>query len=255
MSEDQKPPLSIIIPIYNEKENISDVITEVIEKVTPLYDLDLIIIDDGSEDDVISVLVSAKQTHPLLQVASHPKRSGKSAALRTGMLLAKHLWVATMDGDGQDDPQNILNMAETINTNQVNEVGLVAGNRTSRTDGNNRKIASKMANGLRKNLLKDNCPDTACGLKIIPKELFLALPFFDALHRYLPALTNHLGFKTINVPVTNRPRASGQSKYSNIGRAFAGLFDLFGVVWLMKRTQSPAPHFLMKSSLIEKTIK
>lgn len=245
-----KPPLSIIIPIYNEQDNIIPVIEEVTKKMSPLFQLDLIIVDDGSDDNVMEKLKTAELKYPELRAISHPKRSGKSAALRTGMLMANSLWVGTMDGDGQDDPQNLINMAKQINLSEVGTIGLVAGNRTSRTDGNNRKFASKIANGLRQKLLNDKCPDTACGLKIIPRDLFLALPFFDAIHRFLPALTGHLGFKTINVPVTNRPRNTGTSKYSNIGRAIAGIFDLMGVIWLMRRTHFPHPQFLFRTTLV-----
>jgi dolichol-phosphate mannosyltransferase len=241
-----KPPLSILIPIYNERENIGAVIDEVILKVTPSHDLDLIIINDGSDDEVLPLLEEKAAEHRELRFISHPVKSGKSAALRTGMLMAQNTWVGTMDGDGQDDPQNLLNMATRVDLMTVGKVGLVAGNRTSRTDGQNRKWASRMANALRKSLLKDDCPDTACGLKLISRDLFLAMPFFDALHRYLPAFTSHLGFATINVPVTNRARYAGTSKYSNIGRAIAGLFDLAGVVWLLQRTHNPS----VKLSLI-----
>ena len=249
-----KPPLSIIIPIYNEAENIGDVIEEVIAKVTPLYGLDLIIVDDGSDDDIHPLLKAKQHQHPELRWISHPQRSGKSAALRTGMMLAKNLWVATMDGDGQDDPQNIIKMAEEVDLNDVKDIALVAGNRTSRNDGNNRKWASSLANGLRQKLLNDDCPDTACGLKLISRDLFLAMPFFDALHRYLPAFTTHFGFQTVNVQVSNRPRQSGTSKYSNLGRAAAGLFDLCGVIWLMRRTHNPSIAIFIGKARVEENI-
>lgn len=249
-TDDQKgpktrPSLTIIIPVYNEADSISNVITEVIAKITPHYDLDLIIIDDGSNDKTVDRLKETALNHPGFRYLSHPRRSGKSAALRTGMLIARNLWVATMDGDGQDDPKNIINMAKKIDPYQIDRTGLVAGIRTGRTDGKNRKWASKLANGLRQKLLNDGCPDTACGLKLIARDLFLTMPFFDALHRYLPAMTGHLGFETKHVPVTNRPRTFGQSKYSNFGRAIAGLFDLIGVIWLMRRTHIPAPQLLL----------
>lgn len=240
-------PLSIIIPIYNEAPNIGGVIDEVVNKVSPLFDLDLIIIDDGSDDAVIPLLKEKQSEYEDLRWVSHPKRSGKSAALRTGMLLAKNLWVGTMDGDGQDDPQNLINMSQEVDLNEVKNIGLVAGNRTSRNDGNNRKLASRFANGLRQKLLNDDCPDTACGLKLISRDLFLAMPFFDALHRYLPAFTTHFGLQTVNVSVSNRPRQSGVSKYSNLGRAIAGLFDLCGVIWLMRRTHNPSVNMFIRN--------
>lgn len=164
------------------------------------------------------------------------------------MLQARSYWVATMDADGQDDPAAILDMAAAIDLATTGETGLVAGCRTNRTDGGSRKIASRFANGLRRSLLNDSCPDTGCGLKLIQRDVFLAMPFFDALHRYLPAMTGHLGWKTVNVPVVNRPRTAGQSKYTNIGRAFAGFFDLMGVVWLMRRTTVPDRDLLYRQT-------
>ena len=174
-------------------------------------------------------------------------RAGKSAALRTGMLAGRALWAATMDGDGQDDPRSVVDMAAAVDLSSVGETGLVAGVRTNRTDGANRKFASRLANNLRRTLLNDDCPDTACGLKLIVRDLFLALPFFDALHRYLPALSRHLGYEIVCVPVVNRARSAGESKYTNLGRAAAGLFDLLGVIWLMRRTHAPSPDFVLRA--------
>ena len=150
-----------------------------------------------------------------------------------------------MDGDGQNDPADIVNMTKSVDLSKVERVGLVAGIRRKRNDGASRKTASKLANALRRSLLHDDCPDTACGLKLIPRDLFLALPFFDALHRYLPALVRHFGFETVCVSVDDRPRGAGTSKYSNIGRAAAGLVDLIGVMWLMRRTTLPPEHRLL----------
>lgn len=240
------PRLSVVIPAYNEAESITGVVREALEVIGAAEpSLEIVVVDDGSADDTAGALESLAAEDPRLRVIRHPARSGKSAALRTGMLAARSVWVATMDGDGQDDPRSVVEMAKAVDLGAVGEVGLVAGCRRNRTDGANRKWASRFANGLRRSLLNDDCPDTACGLKLIPRDLFLVLPFFDALHRYLPALTGHLGFATVNVPVANRPRAGGQSKYTNLGRAAAGLFDLLGVIWLMRRTHVPASHMLL----------
>jgi len=241
-----QPSLSVVIPAYNEAESIERVAREALDVIGGRFpDVDIIVVDDGSADDTAGALAALSAEDPRLRVIRHPRRSGKSAALRTGMLAARAIWVATMDGDGQDDPRSVLDMAEAVDLTTVGEAGLVAGNRKNRTDGANRKWASRLANGLRRSLLNDDCPDTACGLKLIPRDLFLILPFFDALHRYLPALTGHLEFKTINVPVENRPRAAGESKYTNLGRAAAGLFDLLGVIWLMRRTHTPGRELLL----------
>ncbi|MEL6364543.1 MAG: glycosyltransferase family 2 protein [Pseudomonadota bacterium] len=239
------PALSIVIPVFNERENIGAVIAEALEKTEDLG-AEIIIVDDGSEDGTADTVREHAERSSRVRLIVHPRRSGKSAALRTGFIAAEAVWVGTMDGDGQDDPDDVVAMTREIDLRKVGAVGLVGGVRKQRTDGASRKTASRLANGLRKRLLNDDCPDTACGLKLVPRDVFLALPFFDALHRYLPALVQHLGFETRYVPVENRPRAHGVSKYSNIGRAAAGLFDLSGVLWLMRRTHTPGRELLLR---------
>ncbi len=234
------PSLTVLIPALNEAESIEGVVREALGRLTAsIPDCELIIIDDGSTDGTDAALAGLLAEEPRIRLIVHPVRSGKSAALRSGMLQARSAWVATMDADGQDDPAAILDMAAAIGLNTTGETGLVAGCRTNRADGGSRKIASRFANLLRRSLLNDSCPDTGCGLKLIQRDVFLAMPYFDALHRYLPAMTGHLGWRTVNVAVINRPRTAGQSKYTNVGRAFAGFFDLMGVVWLMRRTTVP----------------
>ncbi len=241
------PEISIVIPAFNEAEAINSVVDEAIEVFEAAFSsFEIIVVDDGSADNTAAALQGRADSDDRVRVVLHPQRAGKSAALRTGMLRARAIWVATMDGDGQDDPRSVVDMAKAVDLGTVGEVGLVAGNRQNRTDGANRKFASRFANGLRKSLLNDDCPDTACGLKLIVRDVFLAMPFFDALHRYLPALTRHLGYDIVNVPVVNRARTAGESKYSNLGRAAAGLFDLLGVIWLMRRTHTPGPEMLRR---------
>lgn len=241
----ETPRLSVVVPVYNEAAVIRDVAAEALEALAPLGPIELIIVDDGSDDAAADALADLARATPHMRVIRHPRRSGKSAALRTGVVAARAVWVGTMDGDGQDDPRDLLAMAQTVDLSRVETVGLVGGVRQNRTDGGSRKLASRLANGLRRSLLKDDCPDTACGLKLIPRDVFRAIPFFDAVHRYLPAFTRHLGFETRYVPVTNRPRTAGVSKYSNLGRAAAGLFDLMGVVWLMRRGHTPGAPLLL----------
>jgi dolichol-phosphate mannosyltransferase len=241
------PEITIVIPAYNEAEAIVSVVNEAREVFDQAFtSFEIVVIDDGSADDTAGALGPLAAEDARIRVIRHPNRSGKSAALRTGMLQARAIWVATMDGDGQDDPRSVVDMAKAVDLSTVGEVGLVAGNRTNRTDGANRKFASRFANGLRRSLLNDDCPDTACGLKLVVRDVFLAMPFFDALHRYLPALTRHLGYDIVNVPVVNRARTAGASKYTNLGRAAAGLFDLLGVIWLMRRTHTPGPELLRR---------
>lgn len=244
-----EPRLSVVIPAFNEAPNIEAVVREALDVLAPTApDLEILVIDDGSDDDTAGALAALSAEDPRVRVARHPRRSGKSAALRTGALAARGRWMATMDGDGQDDPRSIADMIDQVDLDQVGRVGLVAGVRRNRTDGGSRKYASRVANTLRRTLLNDDCPDTACGLKLIPRDLFLVLPFFDALHRYMPALVKHLGFETRLVAVDNRPRAAGASKYTNLGRAAAGFFDLLGVIWIMRRTHAPAPELLLGAS-------
>jgi dolichol-phosphate mannosyltransferase len=241
------PSISIVVPAYNEAESIEGVVREAIEVFEAAFDsFEIIVIDDGSADDTAGALAAMSQVDSRVRVIRHPNRSGKSAALRTGMMAGRALWAATMDGDGQDDPRSVVDMAAAVDLTTVGEVGLVAGCRTNRTDGANRKFASRFANGLRRSLLNDDCPDTACGLKLIVRDLFLALPFFDALHRYLPALARHMGFGIVCVSVVNRARSAGASKYTNLGRAAAGLFDLLGVIWLMRRTHIPSRELVLR---------
>lgn len=242
------PDISIVIPAFNEAASIEQVVREAFEVFEPAFErFEVIVVDDGSDDDTAGALAGFADAEPRLRVIRHPNRSGKSAALRTGMLAGRALWAATMDGDGQDDPRSIVDMAAAVDLSSVSETGLVAGVRSNRTDGANRKFASRLANGLRRSLLNDDCPDTACGLKLIVRDLFLALPFFDALHRYLPALSRHLGYEIVCVPVVNRARSAGSSKYTNLGRAAAGLFDLLGVIWLMRRTHTPSRKLILRS--------
>lgn len=249
------PMLSVVIPAFEEAESIAEVVSEAVGVFDAAFEsFEIIVVDDGSADNTAGALAELAQNEPRLKVVRHPRRSGKSAALRTGMIEAQALWVATMDGDGQDDPRSIVDMAAAVDLSTIGEVGVVAGCRTNRTDGANRKLASRFANGLRRSLLNDDCPDTACGLKLIVRDLFLAMPFFDALHRYLPAWTRHLGYGVACVDVVNRPRAAGSSKYTNFGRAVAGLFDLMGVIWLMRRTHVPGGQLLLRPDTRERVL-
>lgn len=239
------PALAIIIPVFNERENITAVLDEALEVTEPVG-AEIIVVDDGSTDGTADAAEAVIDHGNRLRVIRHPKQSGKSAALRTGALAARAIWMGTMDGDGQDDPRDLLALANEIDFAKIAEVGLVGGVRQKRTDGTARKYVSAAGNGIRRAILRDDCPDTACGLKVLPRDLFLAMPFFDALHRYLPAFTQHFGYKSAYVPVTNRPRASGTSKYTNLGRAVAGFFDLMGVAWLLRRSRIPAPALLLR---------
>ncbi|MEQ8397400.1 glycosyltransferase [Thalassobaculum sp.] len=239
----KRPALSVVIPVCDEAESIPVVLRELLAKAGAAYDLDVVVVDDGSVDGSADVVAAAGRAEARIRLIRHANRCGKSSALRTGMFAARSRWVATIDGDGENDPADLVAMAGRIDLTRIGSVGLVAGNRRRRTAGAARLVASRLANAIRKAALRDDCPDTACGLKLIPRELFLALPYFDSLHRYMPALVRRYGFDVVNVSVDDRPRISGQSKYTNLRRALVGIVDLLGVYWLLRRTSVGALPF------------
>jgi len=228
--------LSVIVPVCDEAGAIGPLLQEILDTVGTAYRVEVIVVDDGSRDGTDAVVAEIADREDRVRLIRHAARSGKSAALRTGALAATALWMGTIDGDGENDPADLVAMAAEIDAKTVGRVGLVAGIRRRRTAGVRRLIASRIGNGVRRWALRDDCPDTACGLKVVPRALFLAFPFFDSLHRYMPALARRYGFETVHVSVDDRPRAAGQSKYTNIGRALVGIVDLLGVVWLLRRT-------------------
>ncbi|AFX98992.1 glycosyl transferase 2 family protein [Candidatus Endolissoclinum faulkneri L2] len=220
----------------DEAGAIATLLHEVLDKIGAFYHVQVVVVDDGSCDETYEIVQQLATNDSRIILARHSKRSNKSAALRTGAMLATALWIATIDGDGENDPADVLAMAAQIDLTKVGKVGLVAGIRRHRTAGIRRLVASRIANFLRQILLRDNCPDAACGLKVILRPLFLAFPYFDSLHRYMPALTKRYGYETLHVSVNDRPRRVGRSKYNNISRALVGIIDLLGVFWLLRRT-------------------
>ncbi len=231
-----KPPFAVVVPVCDEAGAIEALLDEILEKVGAAYTLSVAVVDDGSRDGTAEIVAAVAARDPRVTLIRHASRLGKSAALRTGAWAVNTLWMGTIDGDGENDPADLVEMASRVDPQRVDRIGLVAGIRRRRTAGVGRLVASRIGNGVRRWALKDDCPDTACGLKVIPRELFLALPFFDSLHRFLPALTRRYGFETVHVSVDDRPRFAGRSKYTNIGRALVGVVDLLGVVWLLRRS-------------------
>lgn len=230
------PQLSVVVPVFNERDNIPPLLAEIATVLRGRIDFEIIYIDDDSHDDSLAVLTREKTRYPELRVLHHQTRSGQSTAIWNGMRAAKSLWVATLDGDGQNDPADIPRLLDARDKADQS-VRLVAGWRTTRHDSFNKRISSKVANAVRSRMLDDATPDTGCGLKLIERDTFLRLPYFDHMHRYLPALVKRAGFVSQSIPVGHRPRTRGSSKYGMFDRLWVGLADLRGMAWLMRRAK------------------
>ena len=232
--------LSIVVPVHNETENLRSLIEEIDTALTGLGGHEIIYVDVGSTDDTLARLKALKREFPRLRVLHHRRCCGQSTALRTGILAASHPVIATLDGDGQNDPANIpamLKAWEELKTSGL--PALVAGYRRQRKDTGWRKFSSRFANRIRSALLRDETPDTGCGLKLFDRSLFLDMPYFDHMHRFLPALAHRAGARVISVEVNHRPRTHGQSKYGTWHRLWVGIWDLMGVMWLQRRARLP----------------
>lgn len=233
--------LTVVIPALNEAGNIGRLVDETYAHVPSELLGELIVVDDASTDatgEEVRALI-ADGRHPGLRYLKHDQRSGQSAALRSGISAASFPVIATMDGDGQNDPRDIPKLAQKLAAPGSAGPALVNGWRTERKAEGSKRWASKAANAIRDWVLKDDCPDTGCGIKVYWRDVFLRLPFFTSMHRYLPALFQTYGHEVAYVPVNDRPRTVGQSKYNNLNRALVGLYDLVGVTWLRKRTKTP----------------
>jgi len=230
--------LSVVIPVHNEEESISQLISEITTALSEKYQHEIIVVDDGSTDNTLEVLVKIKQSLPTLRIVKHLKNSGQSTAVRTGVQHSKSAWIATLDGDGQNDPADIPNLYNELINNQNSDPWLVvAGYRKKRKDTWLKRISSKYANGIRDRLLRDGTPDTGCGLKIFARDSFLALPYFDHMHRYIPALFQRQGGRVVSIEVNHRHRMLGVSKYGFHNRLWVGIVDILGVRWLQNRAR------------------
>jgi dolichol-phosphate mannosyltransferase len=231
--------VAVVIPALNEKGNIGRLIEETFRVVPPELLTEVIVIDDGSSDDTGNEIKGLMAAYPRLRYIRHKTRTGQSAAIRTGVLAAQSPVVATMDGDGQNDPADIPNLLKRLGTPGLAGPALVGGVRTQRKAKGSRRVASRLGNNVRQAILKDNCPDSGCGIKVFWREAYLRLPFFTSMHRFNPALFLMYGHKVDYQPVNDRPRLAGQSKYTNFNRALLGIYDLIGIVWLRRRTRVP----------------
>jgi dolichol-phosphate mannosyltransferase len=230
------PLFSIIAPMLNEAESVAPLAREIAVACAPIGAFEAIFVNDGSNDGTAGHIAMMQIEFPWLRAVHHARPCGQSSAIRSGVIAARAPVICTIDGDGQNPPAEIPKLVAPLLTKQSHpSLGLVVGQRLGRRDSVPRKLASHLANRLRAMLLQDDTSDTGCGLKAFPRAVFLALPFFDHMHRYLPALVRREGFNIALVDVAHRPRLYGTSKYSITGRAFAGIQDLLGVWWLMRR--------------------
>jgi dolichol-phosphate mannosyltransferase len=231
--------VSVLIPAKNEASNLTPLLEEIRSALADEA-YEVIVVDDGSTDNSIAELRALKKSgFSQLRILSHARSLGQSTSIYHAAIAARGHWLATLDGDGQNDPADIPGMLAVVRGSEglAGGVKLVAGHRVNRRDTASKRWASRFANGLRSRMLKDSTPDTGCGLKVVEREAFLSLPYFDHMHRYIPALIQRHNGRMVVHPVNHRHRSAGVSKYGNIDRALVGILDLFGVWWLIKRTR------------------
>jgi dolichol-phosphate mannosyltransferase len=230
--------LSVVIPVCNEAENVRLLCDEVRGSLGGIRH-EILFVDDGSTDGTAAAVGELCAQVPGVRLLRHAGNAGQSAALLTGVRAARAGWVATLDGDGQNDPADIVRLWQLAQAGNA-KTGLYIGHRTVRRDNLVRIASSRIANGVRSRLLRDHVPDTGCGIKLFRREVFLALPYFDHIHRFMPALVRREGLEVVSVPVSHRPRRAGVSKYGTWGRLVVGIVDMAGVMWLLRRRRRPA---------------
>ncbi|MDO8911513.1 MAG: glycosyltransferase family 2 protein [Phenylobacterium sp.] len=231
------PDISVVVPVFDE-EGAAPGLAREIAAAFEGRNYEMVFVDDRSRDATVAALTALKTELPQLRVLSHRSNSGQSRAIRTGVLAARGAIIVTLDGDGQNDPADGPKLVDALLAGPA-DLALVGGERVKRQDSQAKKIASKFGNGVRKRLLKDTANDTGCGLKAFRREAFLRLPYFDHIHRYIPALMIREGYQVDFRPVNHRHRQTGASKYTNFGRLMASVSDLFGVMWLQTRSRNP----------------
>lgn len=231
------PRFSVVVPCRNEAGNIAPLIQGIETACTPIGPFELIVVDDGSTDGTGDIVRGMMADRPWLRLLRHPQAGGQSSGVHNGAIAARAPIIATLDGDGQNPPEELPRLLAPLLAGG-DDLGLIAGQRVGRQDTASKKLASRMANALRARVLRDDTRDTGCGLKAFRRDAYLALPFFDHQHRYLPALFARDGWRVGHVDVAHRARAAGASKYSNWQRGLVGGTDLAGVAWLMKRRKT-----------------
>jgi len=239
------PQLSVVVPVHNEEDNVAPLVGEIVAALRGLVDFEIVYVDDTSRDSTLERLRALQVTTPELRVIRHLTNAGQSTAVRNGVKAARAPWIATLDGDGQNDPADIPKLLAQRDAAAA-DIKLFAGWRVNRQDSGSKRWASKWANAIRARMLRDDTPDTGCGIKLFERDAFLDLPYFDHMHRYLPALMQRAGWKTVSVPVNHRHRTAGVSKYNNLNRALVGIRDLRGVAWLIVRSRRTAVEELQR---------
>ena len=231
--------VSIVVPVRNEADNVAPLVAEIIKALDGRWAYEIIYVNDGSTDATAERLFELMKNHPRLRQLRHAESSGQSAAIRSGVRAARGAIVATLDGDGQNNPAFLPELIAAIERGG-DRIGLVAGQRVGRKDTGFKRWQSRAANAVRNAILHDGTRDTGCGLKAFRREVFLSMPYFDGLHRFLPALVRREGFDIAYVDVIDRPRHSGVSNYGFFDRLWIGIMDLAGVWWLIRR-KKPTP--------------
>jgi glycosyltransferase involved in cell wall biosynthesis len=226
------PRISVVVPVKNEALNILPLVEEIEHACAASGPFEVVYVDDGSTDATVEQVMAARATRPWLRLVRHKESCGQSAAVRTGVHAASGSIIVSLDGDGQNDPAFIPQLVAALDDPSI---ALAAGQRVGRKDGAYKKWQSRIANGVRSGILKDGTRDTGCGLKAFRRDIYLRLPYFDALHRFMPALVKREGYRIAHVDVVDRPRHAGQSNYGLFDRLWVGILDLAGVWWLVRR--------------------
>lgn len=235
-TQQNNPAVSVVVPVRNEAANVEPLIGEIAAALRGHWQFEVVYVNDGSSDGTLGELTRLKGQYPWLSFVSHRISCGQSAAVRTGVAKARAPFVVTLDGDGQNDPAFIPAMIRLMESGAP-RIGLVAGQRVGRKASGFKRFQSRIANAVRGAVLRDGTRDTGCGLKAFRREVFLSLPYFDGLHRFLPALVRREGFDIGYVDVIDRPRAHGISNYGMWDRLWVGILDLMGVWWLIRRNK------------------
>jgi dolichol-phosphate mannosyltransferase len=234
-----RPELSVVIPVRNEADNVDALAAEITQALNGRA-YELIFVDDSSSDDTRAKLHALKPKYPQLRVLGHRKQAGQSRAVRTGVLAARSNIIVTIDGDGQNDPADLTGLAgQLIRADAPGNLGLVQGRRDKRVDSGWKKFGSRLANSVRGAMLADKVTDSGCGARAFRRDAYLQLPYFDHMHRYLPALMQSDGYVVEPRAVSHRARRHGRSNYTNFGRLGNAWSDMQGVMWLRKRRKSP----------------